>query len=46
MRRTAKTKAGGSFISKTMNAVIMPPKMTAICYFCVRFTASLPPVTV
>ena len=24
----------------------MPTKITAICHFCVRLTASLPPVTV
>jgi hypothetical protein len=30
----------------TKPAVSMPPKMTAICHFCVRFTAALPPVTV
>jgi hypothetical protein len=36
----------GSFTSKTIEAVTMPPKITAICHFCVRLTASLPPVTV
>ena len=39
-------RPAGSSISKTMNAVTMPTKITAICNFCVRLTASLPPVTV
>ena len=38
--------SAGSFVSSTTNAVTMPPKITAICHFCVRFTAALPPVTV
>ena len=42
----ASPRLAGIFTSKMTKAVIIPPKMTAICHFWVNVTAWLPPATV
>ena len=37
------SESPGNLVSSTTNAVTMPPKITPICHFWVRFTAALPP---
>ena len=44
--RVGNVRSAGSFDQSTTTAEIMPAKITAICCFCVTFTASLPPKAV